>query len=471
MTKNIQFPYNFIESLKQAPGFDASAFIETHAQDNAPTSIRINQLKAVSYPSMQFVPWCRNAFYLESRPSFTFDPRFHAGCYYVQEASSMFIDQIIQHIYNSDNGPYRVLDLCAAPGGKSTLLSSALSDDDLLVANEIIKTRVPILTDNLNRWGRSNVVVSNNDPKAFGKLKGFFDIAVVDAPCSGSGMFRKDPQAMEEWSEANVQLCQQRQERILADIYPAVAEDGYIIYSTCSYSYEENEAVLDWLCNEFDVESVQIPIDANWGIVETQSAQHKAWGYRFYPDKVNGEGLFAACLRKRESTGNIHVRKNKDQPKPNYKEIDQLKPYVSNAESLYFFKLNDDWLAIGKQHRESLETLQQYLYIKKSGVRLGKLAGKELIPDHELAQSLLLNKKAFLQTELSYDQAIAYLRKDNFELNANAKGWSLMNFEGHTLGWAKLLLNRMNNYYPKEIRIMSQAPGRQSTDEAGTPSV
>jgi 16S rRNA C967 or C1407 C5-methylase (RsmB/RsmF family)/NOL1/NOP2/fmu family ribosome biogenesis protein len=466
MTNDFNFPKGFIDSLQNVPGFNEENFTETHYTHSSPTSVRVNPYKPTSFINAQPVPWCNNAFYLDSRPSFTFDPLFHAGCYYVQEASSMFIDHILQHIYNKDNGPIKVLDLCAAPGGKSTLISSVISDDDLLVANEIIKTRVPILTDNLNRWGRTNVVVTNNDPKAFARLKGFFDIILVDAPCSGSGMFRKDPDAMNEWSEGNVALCQQRQERILADVYPALAEDGYFIYSTCSYSYEENEVVLDWLCEEFELETVQIPVQAEWGIVETQSAVHKAWGYRFYPDKVKGEGLFAACLRKRENTGQLQTFRSKNSPKPNYKEIDLLKPYVKNPAGLYFFKLNDDWLAINKHHRDSLETLQYFMYLKKSGVRLGKLAGKELIPDHELATSLFIDKDTFLQTELTHEQAIAYLRKDTLDnLNITGKGWSLMNYKGNALGWAKLLPNRINNYYPKEIRIMSQTQAHQPPKE------
>jgi NOL1/NOP2/fmu family ribosome biogenesis protein len=299
--------------------------------------------------------------------------------------------------------------------------------------------------------------VTNNDPKDFGKLKGFFDIIIVDAPCSGSGMFRKDPDAMNEWSEANVNLCQQRQERILADAYPALKEDGYLIYSTCSYSVEENEDVLDWLCNEFDLESIRIPIEKDWRIVESQSLAHQAWGYRFYPDKVKGEGLFAACLKKKDESGETRLYKNKNQPKPNYKEIDLLKPHINDVDRYFYFKVGEDWLAIDRIHRDSLETLQQYLYIKKSGVRIGKLAGKELIPDHELALSLLVNKDKFLQRELTKDQAIQYLRRDNITgIDTNEKGWSLMTYEGHALGWAKLLPNRINNYYPKEIRILSQ---------------
>lgn len=457
---NIHFPANFIASLSDAPGFDAQNFTEAHQYSPSLTTIRSNPYKSAPiYKGVQ-VPWCPEGIYLPERPSFTFDPLFHAGCYYVQEASSMFIAHILKHIRTENDEAIKVLDLCAAPGGKSTLLSSALNSDDLLVANEIIKTRVPILTDNLTKWGPSNTIVSNNDPKDFNRLKGFFDVVLVDAPCSGSGMFRKDPDAMNEWSEANVNLCHQRQERILADIYPALAGDGHLIYSTCSYSVAENEAVLDWLCAEFDLESIRIPINKEWGIVESQSGLHKAWGYRFYPGLVQGEGLFAACLRKTEQTGtNPSNQKNKNTQKPDYKSIDLLKPYIKDADNYYYFKVGDDWLAIDREHKDALGILQQHLYLKKSGVRLGSIAGRDLIPDHELALSLIINKDAVLQTELTYQQAIAYLRRDNIpDLNPTEKGWSLMTFEQQSLGWAKLLPNRINNYYPKEMRILASPP-------------
>ncbi|WP_426670576.1 methyltransferase RsmF C-terminal domain-like protein [Mucilaginibacter sp. McL0603] len=454
---NTDFPSNFLNLLAGSPGFDAENFTKAHQVSDSPTSIRLNPFKKSNIKSDKQVPWCSEGYYLNTRPSFTFDPLFHAGCYYVQEASSMFIDHILHYI-NKETDGIKVLDLCAAPGGKSTLINSALKSNDLLVANEIIKTRVPVLMDNLTRWGTDNSIVTNNDPKDFGRLKGFFDIILVDAPCSGSGMFRKDPAAMEEWSEANVNLCHQRQERILADVYPALKEDGYLIYSTCSYSVEENEDILDWLCTEFELESIRIPIEADWGIVESQSTQKQAWGYRFYPDKVKGEGLFAACLQKKESSGDVPPVKDKEHQKANFKEIDQVKPYINDAADFFFFKVNDDWLAINRHHKESLAILQRYLYIKKSGIRIGKLMGKDLIPDHELALSLIVNKDQFLQTELNKDQAIQYLRRENItDLDVTDKGWSLMNFEGHALSWAKLLPNRINNYYPKEIRIMSRA--------------
>ena len=453
---NYTFPARFLESLEQEPGFDRQNFVEAHQSEAALTSIRINPFKPAAIKTDAQVPWCAQGFYLNTRPSFTFDPFFHAGAYYVQEASSMFIDHIMKTISPERDEPVKVLDLCAAPGGKSTLLNSALKSSDLLVANEIIKTRVPILTDNLTRWGTSNVIVTNNDPKDFNSIHSFFDIVLVDAPCSGSGMFRKDPAAMNEWSEANVNLCHQRQERILADIYPALKEDGYLIYSTCSYSHQENEDILDWLCAAFELESVRIPIDKEWGIVETTSPEHKAWGYRFYPDKVKGEGLFAACLKKKDNSGTLLSFKNNNNQKVLNTELEQVKAYVNATADYYFFKVNEDWLAIGHRHKESLQILQRHLYIKKSGVRIGKLIGKDLIPDHELALSLLVNKDAVLQTPLDYDQAIKYLQRENLVIDTTDKGWRLMTFEGEALGWAKLLPNRINNYYPKELRILSQ---------------
>lgn len=453
----LNFPPNFLNSLAGEPGFDAENFINAHQFTNSPTSIRINPFKLAQIKTDEQVPWCPEGYYLDTRPSFTFDPLFHAGCYYVQEASSMFIGHILKYI-RPDGEPVRILDLCAAPGGKSTLINSAMNPDDLLVANEIIKTRVPVLSDNLSRWGTANTIVTNNDPKDFTRLKSFFDIILVDAPCSGSGMFRKDPAAMNEWSDANVELCHQRQERILADIYPCLKEGGHLIYSTCSYSHQENEDILDWLCDTFELESLQIPIYKEWGIVETQSTSQKAWGYRFYPGQLKGEGLFAACLRKTGDSGELPGFKNKEQQKLVSKEIDLIKGYINNPTEFYYFKANDDWMAIYRQHIESLNILQRNLYIKKSGVRIGKLAGKDLIPDHELALSIIINKDALLQTELDKDQAIQYLRRENIDITTTDKGWSLMNFEGQSLGWAKLLPNRINNYYPKEIRIFSQAP-------------
>jgi len=212
---------------------------------------------------------------------------------------------------------------------------------------------------------------------------------------------------------------------------------------------------LDWLCSEFELESLRIPVNEEWGIVETESPAQKAWGYRFYPDKIKGEGLFAACLKKKEQTQQLPSFKSKSNQKLPSKEIEQVKAYINNADDFYYFKVNDDWLAINRQHKDSLDILQRHLYIKKSGIRIGKLMGNDLVPDHELALSIYINKDVVLETALDYNQAIQYLRREKIDINTTDKGWSLMMFEGQALGWAKLLPNRINNYYPKELRILS----------------
>ncbi|MGI8634527.1 MAG: methyltransferase RsmF C-terminal domain-like protein, partial [Segetibacter sp.] len=232
-------PPALIDSLTNLPGFDKNDFIGVHEDGRQVTSIRLNPLKPTDaikkLPDQEDVPWCSTGRYLSERPSFTLDPVFHGGAYYVQEASSMFLDHIVKEIYKTEKLPQRVLDLCAAPGGKSTLLASALPDS-FIVSNEVIKTRVRILAENISKWGSEHVVVTNNDPKDFKRISGYFDLMVVDAPCSGSGLFRKDTDAINEWSEANVQMCSLRQQRILADAIGALKQNGFLVYSTCSYS-------------------------------------------------------------------------------------------------------------------------------------------------------------------------------------------------------------------------------------------
>ena len=239
----MKLPVALLDSLKGVEGFDKDEFIAIHQSGNQVTSIRLNQFKQANslekYYSKE-IPWCKNAFYLNERPSFTLDPVFHAGGYYVQEASSMFLWHILEQLIGNDTNGKKVLDLCAAPGGKSTLLASYFTDG-LVVANEVIKSRSAILVENVIKWGLPNIIVTNNDPSHFNKLIGFFDVIVVDAPCSGSGLFRKDPSAIEEWSEDNVLHCSQRQERILADIIPSLKDNGILLYSTCSYSIDEDE--------------------------------------------------------------------------------------------------------------------------------------------------------------------------------------------------------------------------------------
>jgi len=448
-----KLPPALIRSLIEEYNIEEEEFITSHESGEQLTSVRINPFK----PSNLFnyeeqVPWCENGRYLKQRPSFTADPLFHAGCYYVQEASSMFLEQVLKHCVDLTEN-LRVLDLCAAPGGKSTLISSLLNKRSLLLSNEIIKTRVPVLCDNLNKWGPENTYVSNNDPKDFKRLEGYFDAIIVDAPCSGSGMFRKDPTAINEWSQSAVDLCSQRQKRILADVYPAIKQNGTLIYSTCSYSKQENEEISDWLFEEFDLSAIQIPLKSEWGILETLSDQHKCFGYRFYPHKVKGEGFFIAAFRKNQATASPHIKRAKENS-ITQKNEDLIRRWLKHSEDIRIINLSDEYFAIQSRHEADLQYLQSNLYLKKSGVRIGKIMGKDLVPNHELALSLILNDE-ISRVNLTREKAISYLKRDELKLENRQRGWVLICYQGHTMGWAKMLDNRMNNYFPKEMRIVN----------------
>lgn len=444
-------PSAFLRSLIENYNIEAEEFIKSHESAEQITSLRLNNFKpGAMFLNAKQVPWCSTGRYLNERPAFTADPLFHAGCYYVQEASSMFLEQVLKHSTDLSSA-LKILDLCAAPGGKSTLISSLINKDSLLLSNEIIKTRVPVLTDNLSKWGPENTFVSNNDPRDFKRLGAYFDAIVVDAPCSGSGMFRKDPAAINEWSESAVLLCSQRQQRILADIYPALKQNGTLIYSTCSYSKQENEEISDWLCDSFGLVSVQIPIDQDWGIEETLSDKHKCYGYRFYPHKVKGEGFFIACFRKIEAETEAQIRRAKE-VKANQKSEEIINKWLKSSQELSILSLHDELFAINKKHEADLQYLQSNLYLKKSGIRIGKIMGKDLVPNHELALSLILNDDT-PRVDLTRDQAITYLKRDDLKPDTTQRGWVLICYQGLALGWGKILDNRMNNYFPKEIRI------------------
>ncbi|MEX2233333.1 MAG: RsmB/NOP family class I SAM-dependent RNA methyltransferase, partial [Cyclobacteriaceae bacterium] len=259
-------PVKFEESIHRKLGGALPGFLKS-LQEPPPVSIRIHPVKSQHQIADERVPWSKYGEYLPTRPQFTLDPLFHAGSYYVQEASSMFLEQALKQSVNLDQS-LNVLDLCAAPGGKSTHLLSLLNRDSLLVSNEAIRSRASILSENIQKWGYPNTIVTNNDPADFRKLKGFFDVIVIDAPCSGEGLFRKNPDAMDEWSPENVQLCAGRQKRILSDAWDSLRENGVLIYCTCTYNESENEDNLRWLQENYSVEFLKLSTDPSWGVDE-----------------------------------------------------------------------------------------------------------------------------------------------------------------------------------------------------------
>jgi len=456
----VQLPKELLRSLKGVKGFDEEAFINVHESGGRVTSIRVNPYKPsvvsressagdISHDSRlmihEKIPWTEYGYYLASRPSFTFDPLFHAGCYYVQEASSMFLEQALKQTVDLSQ-PLRVLDLCAAPGGKSTHLLSLISKDSLLVSNEVIRSRANILNDNIVKWGCSNVIVTNNDPRDFQQVKNYFDVIIVDAPCSGSGLFRRDAEAMEEWSEQNVALCSQRQQRILADVLPSLKNGGVLIYSTCSYSKQEDEEIVDWLKEELKIKNEELIISSEWNIVQSDV------GYRFWPDKVKGEGFFIACFRKEDGDdAEIYLPKVKAEKFSN-KEIEILNGNV-NTDGLSFLRDGKNIHAIPEKLLVEIDFLFSKLRVVNYGTKIGEIIKDKLIPDHALALSNIISDK-IPRLELDHDQAIQYLKKKELNLQPDKKGWSLVTFQGHPLGWINILSNRINNYYPKELRIL-----------------
>ena len=314
----MQLPEDFVRETRQLMGEERfNSYLEAFHED-APVSIRLNPKKSLKWrvlalqasragaESLEFataVPWCEEGYYLEGRPQFTFDPLFHAGCYYVQEAASMFITHILRALAN--NYPLSIincqlaLDLCAAPGGKSTAMLSVLPEGSTLVSNEPVPTRAQILLENITKWGAPNCIVTNNFPRDFRKAKARFDLILCDVPCSGEGMFRKDPATIGEWSLQNVEKCWRLQRDIVADAWECLNPGGILIYSTCTFNTKENEENVRWIIDTYDAEPIAIPTDASWHITGSLLPSFDAPVYRFIPGITRSEGLFVCALRKR----------------------------------------------------------------------------------------------------------------------------------------------------------------------------
>lgn len=443
-------PLEFQSQIQQILPTEAEAFFQSLDTDS-PTSIRFNPLKNYSAKlEGEAIPWAENGIYLTERPTFTLDPAFHAGGYYVQEASSMVLEQIIKQSVDLKE-ELLALDLCGAPGGKSSHISSILNENSLLVSNEVIKTRSNILSENLTKWGHPNVVITNNDPSRFERLNVQFDLIVVDAPCSGEGLFRREPEAMNEWSPEAVKLCATRQQRILADIWPSLKSGGVLIYSTCTYNSQENEENLKWLNEQLDAEGISIELEESWGFTKTQT--NGIDGLHAYPHKVKGEGFFIAAVRKTDG----FEKKLRKQKKPmnfaSKQEIESINPYLKEPKQFDFIKHNDLFIAIPNRWKEVIHEFNSNLYIISEGINIGRLKGKKLIPNEGLAFSTALNHQKLSTYELSLEEALNYLRKENFYFETMPNGWNLITHLGLGLGWANRIQQRVNNYYPTNWRI------------------
>jgi 16S rRNA C967 or C1407 C5-methylase (RsmB/RsmF family)/NOL1/NOP2/fmu family ribosome biogenesis protein len=439
------------EVFTHAPFWDEAGYSNAH-HTPIPVSIRMNPRKPATLDFDSSIPWSENGRYLKERPVFTLDPLFHAGAYYVQEASSMMLEQAFLQ-YAPKQKPLKVLDLCAAPGGKSTLLASLIKEEDLLISNEVIQSRAGVLVENMTRWGQMNTWVSSNDPKDFGRLPGFFDFMVVDAPCSGSGLWRKDEKAIDEWSPAHVQMCSDRQKRILSDVLPALKKEGILVYATCSFSPEENEQMLDWLVEAHNLSSLPLQFDAEWGLTETISEKQKAYGYRAYPWKMKGEGFFIAILKKNDGLISEQIWAGSSRENAKEKQLQQIKtafqPFLNC--SFEMLSVQDMHYALHSEHMVHWAGIKSSLYIKKAGTALGQLL-KGVVPEHDLAMSVHLSKEV-PKVELSHQDALRYLKKESVAADLGLKGWHVASYQNLALGWGKWMPNRMNNYLPKHHRI------------------
>lgn len=448
----------FIRYIEEAIGHENALVAFSAFDEPASTAVRCNPFKKCGCMEGREVPWCRYGRILPQRPVFTLDPVFHAGGYYVQDSSSMFVGHAFRKMLAGMDipagRPLRVLDLCAAPGGKTTDLAAslreALGEGFLLVANEVMKARVGILADNVAIWGDPNVVVTSDDPAAFAALPGFFDVIVTDVPCSGEGMFRKDEEAVQQWSEDNVALCEARQRRILADVWPSLREGGILVYSTCTFNRMENDGNVDWIASELGarVLTSDDPLGGMPGVLKT------GMGYSLVPGHVEGEGQYCAALRKESGAGfgDVRVRSKKPQRPQKPVLVPQGLQKLLNV-PVSFRTKGEMITAVPENIAADVSAVEDVLHVVAAGCAVGTVKGRDMVPDADLALSLMLAEDAFPSVEVDRQTALAYLHRDAVAFPDAPRGYLLVRYEGMALGFVKNLGNRCNSLHPQSRRI------------------
>ncbi len=443
----MKLPELFISQLRDLLPDEWQALADAITSSEPSVAVRVNEARRAGVPAVaRRVPWCGQGYYLDNRPSFTFDTDWHAGRYYVQDASSMFIAHVIDSLIHE---PVRYLDLCAAPGGKTTAAIQALPQRSMIVANEIVPPRARVLGDNVVRWGNSRCVVTSNAPAQVGKLTHFFDVVAADVPCSGEGMMRKDDEAVAQWTPALVEQCAQRQREILTDVWPALRPGGLLIYSTCTYNRQENEQMTDFIVNELGATSLEVPVEPDWDI-------HPAIGsdiccYRFMPHRVDGEGLFMAVFRKDGEAPCQSIRTKEK----NTKKADEIgKNWLDSPNDYMIGQQGDLCIAVPVDMRGEVAALRASLNVLHAGVELATVMGRKTVPHHALALSTARATDAFPICEVDYTTALRYLRGESITVDS-PRGYILIAHEGAVLGFANNLGNRANNLYPKPLRILS----------------
>ncbi|MBP5290206.1 MAG: rRNA cytosine-C5-methyltransferase [Paludibacteraceae bacterium] len=445
-------PFDFIEQMRPLLGAELDTFLQS-LQTERETSVRVNdklpfeQLTVLHEAGMEEVPWCPDGYYLKRRPQFTLDPLLHAGCYYVQEASSMFVDEVLAQFVAPDS---IVLDMCAAPGGKSTLISQILGAEGLLISNEVVRQRVFILSENIQKWGNGNTVVTHNKARDFGdQAENLFDCILVDAPCSGEGLFRKDEGAVDEWSLKNVQMCAERQRDILLHVWPALKPGGVLIYSTCTYNAREDEDNALFIRDTLGADILRVDLDPTWGITPSNKA-----GYHFYPHKTRGEGFYLCVFRKREAPFTpFKPKAGKSKASKTVDCLKDLQSWLQHPERWTIRQSDRFTEAYPVKHKELIDWFSTHFTCISTGFGMGELRGKNVAPQHSLTMLKDFRKEAFPQVELSLEMAQAYLRSEALILPDQPTGYLLMTYQGVPLGFVKNIGNHCNNLYPNEWRI------------------
>lgn len=468
----MNLPSDFISYTRQLMGDELYSRLEEGLDSQeSPVSIRLNPFKAQSLDVTEglydcTVPWCSaTGRYLRERPNFTFDPLLHAGLYYVQEAASMIVDHIVRTFIKE---PVRMLDLCAAPGGKSTALRAALPEGSVLFSNEPMRTRAQILSENLQKFGHEDVIVTNNYPCDYRKAGIMFDAILADVPCSGEGMFRKDDGARAEWSQQNVDNCWQLQREIVSDIWKCLQPGGLLIYSTCTFNAHEDEENVEWIASELGADIIELPIKESWNI--TPAVVGNVPVCRFLPGISRSEGLFVAVLRKHGESETTALKASAANSKPKKDRKNQRKQTAQggkqqSADTMQALRTPDNFtarrngdeiVAIPKRWADTYDAAASTLKIMHAGVTLGTEKGRDLIPDQSLAMSRQLNIDAYPHVELGYAEAINFLRKEAVTLpEGTPRGFVVVTYLGYPLGMEKNIGNRANNLYPTEWRIKS----------------
>ncbi len=414
-------PENFITQMHALLGERSDRFLSS-MQESPSVSIKINRRKTdnpdiCGYDGLTPVKWCRSGYYLMERPVFTLNPLLHAGVFYVQDASSMIYETIIEKIVTmsaSDTGfPVRVLDLCAAPGGKTTSMINALPDGTLVVANEFMTNRASVLKENLMKWGYPDIIVTNSPTGNFAGFGELFDIIAVDAPCSGEGMMRKEEEAVNQWGEGLQRQCAALQREILADAFAALKPGGFLIYSTCTFNRLENEENVRCLVEKYGMIPVNMDFPEEWGIGEGIETTYPC--LRFMPHLTLGEGLFVCVLRKEGDSAPVHIRRGK-----------------SFAEIMTAGKVN----------------------VIADGIPMTVVKGRDAVPTTESVLSCGYRKGSLPEAEVDGHTALSYLRHEAIRLDAGIpRGYAVVIYKDKPLGIVKNLGTRANNLYPAKWRI------------------